>query len=186
MIFFTCLLPSGWTLLHFGSCTRTIFRSPSGQTSTTLLVVWGRDHRNCAHPIKVWRIYTHTNATWLHCTNSNLALRCSAIILWIYFHFDVFSIARWQEQYCFLHKNVEWYNYDIYLYSNKINTQLTLTRVQWKGPPPHIPNKDISVIGIQYTSSRHCNVCSGLLNMYDEVAFLDLSIAVPWRERLAQ
>ena len=32
---------------------RTIFRSPPGRTSTTWLVVWGRDHRNRAHAIKV-------------------------------------------------------------------------------------------------------------------------------------
>ena len=51
----------GLLLLHFGS--HTIFftcRSPPGRTSTTWLVVLGRDHRNCAHAIKVWRIYIHT------------------------------------------------------------------------------------------------------------------------------
>ena len=35
-------------------------RSPRGGTSTTWLVVWGRDHRSCAHAIKVWRIYIQT------------------------------------------------------------------------------------------------------------------------------
>ena len=77
-IFFTCRSPPGWTLLHFDSRMRTIFRSPHGQTSTTWLVVWGRNHRNRAHAIKVWQMYIHTNAIWLHCTISSLALRHSA------------------------------------------------------------------------------------------------------------
>ena len=89
-IFFTRRSPPAptstmWPRLRFGSHTRTIFRSPPGRTSTTWLVVWGRDHRNRAHVIKVWRIYIyiyiyiHTNASWLRCTISSLALRRSAI-----------------------------------------------------------------------------------------------------------
>ena len=65
MIFFTCRLPPGRTLLHFGPRTCTIFWSPSGRTSSTWLVVWGQDHRNYAHSIKVWQIYIHTYVqTW--------------------------------------------------------------------------------------------------------------------------
>ena len=84
-IFFTCRSTSTiWPLLHYRSRTCTIFRLPPGQTSTTWLVVWGQDHRNHAHAIKVWRIYIHTyihtNANWLCCMNSSLALRRSAII----------------------------------------------------------------------------------------------------------
>ena len=80
-IFFTRRSPPGRTLLHFGSRMRTIFWSPPGRTSTTWLVVWGQDHRNRAHAVKVWWIYIHTyihihtNATWLHCTIISLALR---------------------------------------------------------------------------------------------------------------
>ena len=57
-----------------------------GRISTTCLIVWGRDHRNCTHAIKVWRIYIyiyiyiHTNASWPHCTISSLELRRSAIM----------------------------------------------------------------------------------------------------------
>ena len=77
----SCLLPLP---LHFGS--RTIFfthRLPPSQTNTTwpwpapfwllpnhvaiaswsdqyyVLIVWGRDHRNRPHTIKVWRIYIY-------------------------------------------------------------------------------------------------------------------------------
>jgi len=49
------------------------------RTSITWLGVWGRDHRNHAHAIKVWQIYICAN--WLHCTISNLALRRSAMIV---------------------------------------------------------------------------------------------------------
>ena len=77
----------GLLLLHFGS--RTIFfytRSPPGRTSTTWLVVWGRDHRNRANAIKsVTDIYIYIyiyiqTRDWLHCTVSSPALRRSAII----------------------------------------------------------------------------------------------------------
>ena len=82
-----------WPLLHFGS--RTIFFtrwSPPGWFSTTWLVVWGRDHRNCAHAIKVWRIYIYiyTNANWPHCTISSLTLRRSAMSdYWTQCHFGI-------------------------------------------------------------------------------------------------
>ena len=73
------------TLLHFGSHMISFTRQlPSDWTSTTWLVVWGRDHRNHVHTIKVWRIYiyiythTHTNTNWQHCTISSLVLRRSA------------------------------------------------------------------------------------------------------------
>ena len=41
-----------------------------------------------------------------------------------------------------------------------------------------------SVMGIQCTSGRHGNVCTVI--EHDEVPFSDLSVAVPWQERLAQ
>ena len=42
---------------------------------------------------------------------------------------------------------------------------------------------EVSVMDIRYTSGRCGNVC--LAVEHDVVAFLDLSVAVPWRERLA-
>ena len=41
---------------------------------------------------------------------------------------------------------------------------------------------EVSVMDIRYTSGRCGNVC--LAVEHDVVAFLDLSVAVPWRERL--
>ena len=66
-------------LLHFGSRTCTIFQSPPGQTNTMWLVVWGQDHRNRTHTIKVWQIYIQTRTdytAWL----GSLALRRSAMV----------------------------------------------------------------------------------------------------------
>ena len=86
-IFFTRRLPPGWTnttwpLLHFS--THMIFFTshlPPGWTSTTWLVVWGRDHRNHGHTIKVWRIcniyiyiYTYIQ-TWTDYTARLVASR---------------------------------------------------------------------------------------------------------------
>ena len=77
----------GLLLLHFGSHMISFTHRSPDLTSTTWLVVWGRDHRNCAHTIiKCDRyiyyiyiyIYIHSNANWLHCTISSLALRHSA------------------------------------------------------------------------------------------------------------
>ena len=45
----------------YGPCSITarirIFRLPPGWTSTTWLVVWGRDHRNCAHAIIYYSLH---------------------------------------------------------------------------------------------------------------------------------
>ena len=41
-------------------------------------------------------------------------------------------------------------------------------------------------MGIRYTSDRRGNVCSGCTVEHDEVAFSDLSVAVPWQERLVR
>ena len=46
-----------WPLLHYCSCTRTIFRSPPGRTSTMWLVVWAQDHRNRAHAIIYYSLH---------------------------------------------------------------------------------------------------------------------------------
>ena len=39
-------------------------------------------------------------------------------------------------------------------------------------------------MGIRYTSGRRGNECSG--REHNEVVFSDLSVAVPWRERLVR
>ena len=74
--------------------------SPRGQTSTKWLVVWGRDHRNRPHTIKVWQIYIYiyTNASRLQCMISSLVLRCSAIKYIALFipSYPAFHSSRWQ------------------------------------------------------------------------------------------
>ena len=70
------------TLLHFDTCEISFtHQSPSDQTTTTLLVVRGQEHWNCAHALKVWwiYIYIHTNMNWLHCTISSLTLKHLAL-----------------------------------------------------------------------------------------------------------
>ena len=47
-------------------------------------------------------------------------------------------------------------------------------QVQWKGPPLCVRN---TVMGVWYTSSRRGNVYYWAVE-YDEVTFLDLSVAV--------
>ena len=82
----------------------------------------------------------------------------------------------------------------IIIYISKISTRLSFVynhsfaSTVERTTAVYLKHGGISVtyMGIRYTSCRRGSVCFVLAVEHNEVAFLDLSIAVTWQERLPQ